>query len=288
MNVNKIKFIFISALIFFVGLLIFIKSYSASRFNIVSIESFKEVQKALNSADEGTLVLFDIDDTLIVSPSKNFWKSNFLAHKKEIEKIADTAFKRTDKNKKYLLSKRLAKEVPLIIEAIVPEMIKTLQERKVEVLALSRFSTGTMGVIRDFPKWRYDKLKEVGINFSVTKFPDIILKTLYHDDKGFYPVFYKGILLTNRSTKGAVLGAFLDYMHYKPKRIIFFDDDREQVKLVASEIYKRKILFEGYVYNGSMHMASHFDANIISIQYNHLVDHEEWLTDEEAKALLER
>jgi hypothetical protein len=265
--------------------------YSSTRCsnNIVRIDSFLEAQKVLNAADQDTLVLFDVDETLITTPTKSYWQKNREAHQKEIQELENDAQKRAvaEGREKYIFSKRLATEIPVVIEASAPAIIASLQERGVKVLALSRCSTGTYGFIRNLPQWRSDKLKKIGIDFGKTIFPDTIFDELPHDTKGFYPVLYQGILLTNRVPKGEVLGAFLDRMQYKPSRVLFFDDQKDQVALVATEMCKRGIPFEGYVYNGALQLAAPFDKRILELQFNYLLDHEEWLSDEEAQELLE-
>jgi hypothetical protein len=279
-----------------IALLLVFGYYAASLYssrhcsnNIDSINSFSEAQKTLDAADQDTLVLFDVDETLITTPTKSYWQKNRKAHQKEIKELEDDASKRAaeDGREKYIFSKRLATEIPVVIEASTPALIASLQERGVKVLALSRYSTGTNGFIRNLPQWRSDKLKKIGIDFGKTIFPDIIFDELPGDTKGFYPVLYQGILLTNRVPKGEVLGAFLDRMQYKPARVLFFDDQKDQVALVAAEMCKRDIPFEGYVYNGASQLTAPFNKRILALQFSYLLDHEEWLSDEEAQELLE-
>ncbi len=153
-------------------------------------------------------------------------------------------------------------------------------------MSLTALKTGSSFTIPSLPEWRFNKLKELGIDFSKANFPDMIFNVLPQDDDGSYPLLYHGILCTSTSSKGHVLVAFLDRAKWKPDLVIFFDDSMKRVEQVAEEMHKRGIPFQGYQYNGAEFMPGELDKKVAEFQLKYLVEHEEWLSEEEARALL--
>ena len=88
------------------------------------------------------------------------------------------------------------------------------------------------------------------------------------------------------SIKGSVLGAFLDRTPWEPDLVIFFDDSMKRVEQVAEEMKKRNIPFYGYYYKGADFVSGELDKEVAAFQLNYLVEHEKWLSEEEARALI--
>jgi hypothetical protein len=160
-----------------------------------------------------------------------------------------------------------------------------LQNRGVKVLALTATWTGAYFTIPSVPEWRFNKLKELGIDFSKTNFLDMTFDEL-PPEEGYSPMLYHGILCAGTSSKGAVLGAFLDRVKWKPDQVIFFDDSIERVESVANEMQKRGIRFHGFQYNGANFVPGELDKEVATLQMKHLVEHEEWLSEDEVRKLL--
>jgi Protein of unknown function (DUF2608) len=86
------------------------------------------------------------------------------------------------------------------LEPITVNLIKQLQNRGIKVIALTHFNTGSLGgplgLIPSLPVWRWNKLKEIDIDFS-SSFPEQqeLIFSQFTSKSGRHPIFYKGILL---------------------------------------------------------------------------------------------
>lgn len=249
------------------------------------INSYNEVMDILNHVDANTLILFDVDETLIIPRSVSMRTKTKEQHADWLRDTLRKFFKNAPNAEDYYFYDWEISEKPLVIEPIIVDIIKSMQNKNVKVLALTNLPTGSRGRIEFLPQWRFNKLAEVGIDFSKTKFEDTTFTQLPKNDNN-YPILYKGILATNRESKGSVLAAFLDYTKWKPNHIIFFDDSLKRVKEVAQEACKRKIKFNGYQYLGAEHIPGELDKNVAQLQFKHLLTNEKWLSDEQARELL--
>jgi|SaaInlLV_10m_DNA_2_1039722.scaffolds.fasta_scaffold00403_10 hypothetical protein len=263
-----------------------------SNTSVQKISSIHEIKSQLESVSQETLVVFDVDGTLtykaaniIFQPwfrktevGKKFW-AQLIKHGESQEDPLDF--------KLNVLTKRMINNVDQPIEPGVVNLIKTLQERGLTVIALTHCITGFVGGTL-MQKLRYEKLLEVGIDFSSSfEQQEIIfddLTSLRGCHRGRHPMFYKGILLTDAFAKGPVLGKFLDVMKLKPKKVIFFDDNESYVKSVQEEMEKRGIIFKGFVYRAIDTLPPQdFDQKILDYQLKYLKEHDEIISDKEAR-----
>jgi len=261
--------------------------------DIQEIDSLTEAQTVLDKADVHTLVIFDIDDTLTYHGNVPFqrWFLQTGEGKQFRQAVDDHVASKENPNEynKLIHAKRMLAFTDQPLEPIIVDIIKKLQDRGVKVIALTKFNTGGMakGLIPSLPKLRFDKLKEVDIDFS-SSFPEqeIVFDQLT-SELGRHPVFYKGILLTDAFSKGEVLGLFLDSVSWKPNKVIFFDDRSEYVELVQQEMKKRGIPFQGFIYKAVDKVPFDYEPAVLEKILQHLKEHDEFISDEQARKLLE-
>lgn len=251
------------------------------------IRSYHEVSECLAKADKNTVVLFDVDSTLIVPGSKMLWPSVRVKHRDWINNTIADLFSKSAKSEGHLSSVWQEQEIPLLIEPHIVKVIADLQERGVKVFALTAILTGSYYSIPSLPEWRFNKLKQIGINFHREPLSDFIFTEL-PTWNGQQPHFYRGILCSGVVSKGEVTSAFLDRMGWKPSSVIFFDDSIERVLEVEEEMNERKIPVQCFHYLGAYHLEGDLDKDLALFQLNHLIEHEKWLMEEEAKALLNK
>lgn len=253
--------------------------------NIFFIKSFKEAREELENADKDTWVLFDIDQTLLISKDQNFWPKNYALYAERISAIEQELYASiTPEQCKILKSKRYLNQEQQVIEKEIVHSIQLLQERGVKVLGLTARVTGSYGVIQSFPTLTSSQLKINGIDFNKFRISHVILDQLPAYE-GSYPIFFEGTISTNRMCKADVLNAFIDLVQDEPSRILFFDDIFENVAQVANAMTLRGIQFKGYVYQGANLLECSFNENILKLKHQHLIEHGHWLTDEEAEEL---
>jgi hypothetical protein len=246
--------------------------------NIQTISSINELQ--LDNLPANTLVLFDVDEVLITSEDnllkpcvKDFkwWEK---LQPEEIENCLSIMLKNTN----YLL-----------VDKNIPSFIDTLSNQKdVFVMGFTSCRTGSFGVIPSMEKWRLDQLKNVGIDFTPF-FNEVFVFSELVEPQANPPIFKHGILFcgdfysSQESTKGKLLGVFLDRMQWRPKRIIFIDDEKKNLEAVQRELKLRDIPFRGY------HLQNRYpkiDEKIGQFQIEYLIKNQKWLSDKKAKEII--
>ncbi|MBT4594860.1 DUF2608 domain-containing protein [bacterium] len=205
---------------------------------IINSYNEKKVIDALASADEKTLVVFDVDETLIKRPRI------YMETKKYVE---------TKKNKDIKL-----------IEDCIPQMISNLQSRGVKVIALTKFDTGHNPLIKSIfgyescEEMRYEQLKAVGINFA-KPMKKLLPEYINFDEANILgqnpPVFYKGIMCNGSfPDKGDVLEILLEKLaqttNFYPSKVIFFDDQQRNVTSVSNKMKTLEIPSTSFLYTG--------------------------------------
>jgi hypothetical protein len=222
---------------------------------------------------------------LYVPSSAVFHVKVIEANTEWLKETQKAIFKDAKKHEGHYWSIWKQQESPMLVEPSIVQAIADLQNRGVKVMVLTSLMSGSDFTISSLPEWRYATLKKLGLDFTKASFPDMVFNEL-PPKKEQHPMLYRGILIASGSPKGQVLGAFLDRTALKPDKVIFFDDSMERVESVAQEMKKRRIPFYGFHYNGARFVPGELDKEVASLQMKHLVEHEEWLSEDEAKALL--
>lgn len=272
--------------------LVVYSSQQPPSFQIEEIDSLKQAYEILDSADKNSLVIFDIDETLTYPAGtirqKWFWGKRppesqdfFNKLDKHIRESSDAG------SAERIMSIIYLAEESRTVELQTLNIIRKLQKRGVKIIALTASSTRSVGKIPSMPAWRFDKLKTVGIDFSAS-FDEKEMPLTKIMTRGRKPLFYKGILITDGGLKGPVLGAFLDAVHFKPNKIIFFDDLAEQVESVKTEAQSRGIEYHGYIYKAADKLPRTFDPVILDLQLEYLLKHDEYINEDQASSLLKK
>lgn len=245
--------------------------------------NLKKISKKIKNLDATCLVVFDVDQTLITPTDAlvNFsgmWQSTRLYYL-YVKATRDFFLS----NLEWYFNTAFFSANYKLVDKKTPLLIRRLQRKKVKVIALTSCPTGYHATLGDkkIEDWRIDQLKRCKINFSRTSpyqknilFPELSTK---HP-----PLFKKGILFANRSTrKGELLREFLYRISWKPRLIIFVDDDHQNVQSVVSAMEKEKIECIGLHYTKAKHSFPTIDYTIAEKQIAHLVKNHHWLHDKE-------
>jgi len=259
---------------------------------VQEIDSFDQVQDTLSKADASTLIVLEINDTLLTYQDqqlrKKFRESEFIQQLEDKYEALIRQHKNAQSYERLLRGIILKTAKKRLIEPNAVEQIKQARDKGAKVILLTHttvapFGEGKHCVIPNVPEWRFAELLSFGIDLS-SSFPEsqIIFDQL-PKYLGYHPVFYKGILFANTVLKGRMLGAFLDKVGWKPSMVIFFDANRDQVQDVAKEMKKRRISYRGYYYKGEAKLPGQLDEEIAAMQQYYLFKHEKWLDDGQAK-----
>ncbi|MEI6242578.1 MAG: DUF2608 domain-containing protein [Chlamydiota bacterium] len=275
---NKIRvFNFVA---FFLVFFTLVSCFNPSKsLEIREIFSFSEVKEDF---PQGSLFLFDIDETLI-SSKDILAKSNpcpfwfyFPLYFSCPELLITSKWEET-----LSLIQLHAKKY--LIEPSVISRIKDLKEKGFIFLGLTSLETGSYGVISSFPKLRHTRLLEIGIAFSLD-FGNCIFSNLPSYRKN-YPELYEGILCTNHCPKGAVLASFFDFFRLKPPHVIFFDDRKSNLVSVGTICKKRKIPCSLYLYKGATRLSKDWNSHLILKQIKFLLREKRWFSDLEVEKM---
>lgn len=215
--------------------------------SITVIDSYTQIIEDLKIVTpQDTLVLWDIDGTLLTSPhllarSMNI-PTEFRIQLNELFQIL-----RDDNEWLKIYKKLWLSAERVLIEPLSVELINQLQTSGCSVLGLTAMHSDNHELVGSLPVWRVNMLKSLGIEFSKTH-PDQIFSHL-PKERDAYPVLYSGLLVTNMQSKGLVLDKFLKQFD-QYKRIIFFDDEIKYLEQVAITCKAHNIEYTLFHYNG--------------------------------------
>lgn len=256
---------------------------------IIEIPDLVHTFEELQHADENCLVMFDVDETLIVPSDPLLWSSAREIFKKIKEKTLDNPdiVSPATHQKGFFSGQIMSRLDYQLVDAKVLEIITDLQKRQIKTIAFTKMMTGPLGIIPSMQDWRIKQLLERGFNFSQA-FPDIKLHIIPElPSSGKSALYTHGILFANDQHKGPVLVAFLEQIGWTPKKVIFVDDRLDYLETVEASLKDTGIEFLGYHYTAT-HKHPPIDEELATLQLMHLAVHGLWLNHHEAKEQLQR
>ncbi|MBD3231468.1 DUF2608 domain-containing protein [Candidatus Dependentiae bacterium] len=276
--------------LFFIS--IFLLSCSFCKSNIQEIDSFNHAMEKLNKSDEKTLIIFDMDSTLIAATESLFHFNDieyFDKSNQDFIKQLHNNFKELAKTKKdpafpfTIISEIFSKTDFTPVENKIINVIKDLQKKNLKFIALTASNTGKFYKIENMQKWRFDNLNQIGLDFSKSFDLQNAEFDNFPNRFGFFPpAFYKGILCSAGNPKGKILKAFIDKVNWIPNKVIFFDDNYKECKSVADEMNNSGIPVQCYWYRFVFKNKIKLNQEIMKYQFNHIAKYGEFLTEKEA------
>lgn len=242
---------------------------------INKISDFQIVSQLLEKANKDYLVLFDVDDVLIMDQDEYR-----LTHPYRKEWILDSK-KRLDKKQRDNLFSIILKERNIrLVDPYITAILNKLWDMEIPTAALTKLYTGKFGVIEDFTDWRIKELNNIDIDFmrSTPIKEKIILEELHIG--GGFPMIVEGIIFTADVDKGHILENILHKAKYFPKTIIFFDDVLENILSVEKMCKKMNINYYGFEFDGALlvpEVELHKESE--KIRFNILENEHRWVTD---------
>jgi FMN phosphatase YigB (HAD superfamily) len=278
------------------SLMVLFSSCSLFKSEFIEITSITQAENTLRQADQNTLVVFDIDQTLIDPAMKcgqPRYQQNkiFQKYRAELEQYLAER-RKIDPFYGEIFESKIWQSSFELVEPKTLDIIKSLQARGIKIVALTSTQPGRFGIVDRMDIERSRNLKSVGIDFS-TSFKDqgVELKGL-KPYIGNYPTYYKGIIcpaLNAGNTKGTALIAFFDAIKWTPKKVIFFDDSKNNVISVADEMRAHAIPCVAFLYRAAFIPAKDsLDESLVRFQMDYLRKHDTVLTDEEAAAMMHK
>jgi hypothetical protein len=253
----------------FLSLCLFITTLSQAE--VIETQHFKEIQNHLSS---DTLILLDIDDTLLI-PVQMLGCDEWFQCRLEFHQ--SQGLSKNDSLEKSLAEWEAVRHLTKmeIVEPGSEAVVAALQKQNYKVMG---FTTQGLALATR----TCQQLNEAGIDLACSA-PSSCDHYLTVGEHGV--LFRGGILFTSGSHKGKALFGFLDQLGYFPKRIVFINDKASHLRSVEETAQERGIEFIGLRYAYSDAKKAAFDKKIAAYQFSystftHLV------SDEEAKKAL--
>ncbi|MFZ0565368.1 MAG: DUF2608 domain-containing protein [Chlamydiales bacterium] len=211
---------------------------------IIEANSLEEVKKWVGCPDAKTLVIFDVDLTLITPLCPAYQYNNVVCYKSVLSRMGWSE----DEKKVAINLADLSYKIKLVEPGSVV-FIHSLQQQKIPTIALTSVMTGELGKIKDVLSRRKQQLLLFDIDFSKTApyLPRFQLDNLA-PFLGTYPEGASGIICANNQPKGAVLKSFLKLIDWMPEKVVLIDDMIENLESMEKSTQNLGIDFTGIHY----------------------------------------
>jgi len=238
-----------------------------------NVTESNDIRDLLKFADEETLVVCDVDDTLMEVIS-DFGSDKWVTH--EIEKLM--------KQHGWTRWQAYHEFTPQIHKALMASKIRPVEPTTAETLyRLQKRGIKILGLTARYTELAYptlDQLYSIDIDFAAN--------TVYHTDievpGEFAAKFIEGVVFIGfKNNKGKTLLRFLDTIGYQPKKVVFIDDKSKHVQSVESAMEERKIPCISILYSHTYEKLKNFNPSIAEKQgefFNKVIP------DNEARKLL--
>ncbi|MCH9610475.1 MAG: hypothetical protein S4CHLAM81_01190 [Chlamydiales bacterium] len=235
---------------------------------IIEVKHFSELPHYVNSE---TLVILDIDNTLLM-PTQELGSDQWFRYRLD-------SYRKEGKTYPQALELALPEWEAVqnitdvaVVEMETPTIIEKLQEKNIPVIGLS--TRGLALAMRTV-----QQLDSVGINLQVTAPSKEEIPLL----NPHAILFRKGILFTAGTHKGKGLQKLLAKLDYKPKRILFINDKRGNLRQLEEGVNELKIPFTGLRYGYLDDKVRNFRSDIADLQ---LENFKMIVSDKDAETIL--
>lgn len=243
---------------------------------IYEVDNLSQFEMEVCKLNSNSLVLFDIDNTLITPKDASLRPCGSYLRKIYLHGLEA-------KRREWLQSILVLDGEEELMEPAFPSLIKDMQDKRIPVIGFTALETGNYGKMTCIEDWRINRLKSLDMDFSPTFTDHAFSLTVANPYNGYYPLFKSGVLFTNREPKGELLILFLERLGWRPTKIVFMDDTITQLQSVESAANALDIEFIGFHYVAAKTRPCELDHNLGAFQFQYLVDKEIWLPDIEAR-----
>lgn len=230
----------------------------------------KRIDAILDFIDLDSFFIFDVDHTLIEPPQvigSTYWEKHFM------RRLIDQGFESVIASKKaQTLWKEIQKSTNVqIVDQEVLNLISYLKSRNIPILGLTSRDKAIVDLT-------FKQLESVQLH-------DIFSFQNPCRCFGIQPdcYFSKGMVFCGDNPKDLGLRLLLDYIQFKPKKIIFVDDQKSHLYELEEMAYQSNIHYVGMHYTASTH--EKFNFEIARVQERFLP---KIISDDEALQLIEK
>ncbi len=233
---------------------------------IVEVKHFKEI---LNYLEPNSLIILDIDDTLLL-PVQTLGRDSWFQYRLRYHQTKESSYE-------LALDKALA-EWEAIRHLTEVEIVEEGTEKVIEELQSSYNVMGLTTQSLTLSSRTVNQL--LTLNIDLSKNPPWPHDYYFINKVGV--LYYQGILFTSGTRKGQALLKLLDHISYTPSHIIFINDKETHLQDVEEAVLAKGIAFTGLRYSYRDAEIASFNPEIAAIQWQQSsFDH--LLSDEEAQ-----
>jgi len=255
---------------------------------IIEVPNLDLFEKAIQSSDQNSLVLFDVDGTLIESKDlilRSSAREKWFQFSKEI--LENPAVVPPGMHGEEYFSGQILSQMDFeVVNPKIITIIDSLQRQDIKTIAFTRLDTGPCGAIQAMEDWRIEHLKKLGMDFrpAFSQLQEIRWDHLAL--KGKIPLYKEGVLYANKQGKGAILLAFLEAAKWMPSQVFFIDDRLEYLESVEEALKVTGVDFIGFHYTEATDRPCIIDEQLVKFQMVHLAKTGRWLSDGVARKLI--
>lgn len=229
--------------------------------NQKEIKSLKEVMTEVLKDKQETLIVFDLDNTLIRT-KQSFGSDQWFRRELKVQEAMYAVTKdRADKNKSEAMQVVLDKwrKVQTLtdvgpVENDTADNVRKLQE-KFKVMGLTARPVDLAYVTQR------QLIKGAGIHLEKNKFPSIDIPLVQTSDYNLKALFTGGILHAGNNDKGPLLLSLIEKLNLNPSKVIFFDDIKANIDNVEGALKKANIDHMCYYYRATKDEVEAFEKN---------------------------
>lgn len=253
---------------------------------ITTTDDLTPIYEAVQAVDEHALVIFDVNDVLMIPADQLLRKPYKTRFKEAIARVAALRGSETASSLEIIVKRH---HRVVLVDPKMVSMLNILKKKSVTTIALTNAGSGVMkggGTREDL---MLEQLRSVGIDFRGS-FPSLDVMSFAGDmpsGEGGAPLFKNGVIFTGFLSKGQVLQSFLQKVDFHPSQIVFVDDKQINLESVETFCTEKRIPFRGFRYTGSEnHGKEALNEKRAELQLSLLTTEKRWADDEEANQLL--
>lgn len=247
-----------------IGLLFVLKAQAT----ISELASYNDLD--LSQIDQNTLVIFDIDNTLLRQDSMigthqwgDYMRERAIRHGLDAKAATELQHKLFGQLQAHL------KTVP--VETKIYDILQTLTAKGIPHFAL----TARGPAIQDVT---IQQVRTLNHNFAQS-FPEQKDLTVLN---GY---LREGIIFSGSTPKGELLKTILENSVHKPTKVIFVDDRGYNLDSVEASLKDYPVELISYRYGGADSFVKSFDPIVADLVYSFFIESQQIISDQEARML---
>lgn len=258
---------------------------------IYSSNSLKKISDVVGEINERTWLTIDIDNTVSLQTTAALDPDNkdeYDEAEYEYLQAKPEARSEYDKLEAYLYETFHE----ILVDNELPEFLKAFRARGGKVIALTALENCMLGgkMLIDI---RYQKMKNLGVDFSksfpnMDPFQIVVDKSIKGKKKKISPYYSNGIITTRPYSKDTSFFAFLTKIGSQAEKVVFMDDQAENVIDMLNGSLRARVQFIGihYLKAKQLKLKYNFSKERLKFQFNYLEKKDRFISDAEAEKLM--